>query len=66
MESGDFGKQKVRISGDGTKMSRISKFIVLSFAILSDREKVMSWKGAITTQIYEKFGIHIPKQHQAI
>ena len=49
IESGDLGKQKVRISGDGTKISRISNFIVLSFAILSDGEKVMSWKG--TTQI---------------
>jgi hypothetical protein len=26
-------------------MSRIANFIVLSFALLSDEEKVMSWKG---------------------
>lgn len=35
----------MKISGDGAKMSRIANFIVLSFALLSDGEKVMSSKG---------------------
>lgn len=37
--------QSVKISGDGAKMSRITNFVVLSFALLSEGEKVMSTKG---------------------
>ena len=29
---------KVKISGDGAKISRISNFIVMSFALLSDEQ----------------------------
>jgi hypothetical protein len=37
--------EKVKISGDGAKMSRIANFIVLSFSIISDEEKIMSAYG---------------------
>jgi hypothetical protein len=37
--------QRVKISGDGAKMSRITNFVVLSFSLLSEGEKVMSTKG---------------------
>lgn len=37
--------EKVKISGDGAKMSRIANFIVLSFSIISDEEKIMSPYG---------------------
>lgn len=37
--------QKVKICGDGAKMSRLTNFVVLSFSLLSDGEKVMSAKG---------------------
>lgn len=37
--------QKVKISGDGAKMSRLTNFVVLSFSLLSEGEKVMSTKG---------------------
>ena len=31
--------QRVKISGDGAKMSRITNFVVLSFSLLSDGKK---------------------------
>jgi hypothetical protein len=37
--------QKVKISGNGAKMSRVTDFVVLSFSLLSEGEKVMSAKG---------------------
>ena len=37
--------EKVKISGDGAKMSRIANFIVLSFSIISDEEQIMSAYG---------------------
>ncbi len=37
--------QKVKITSDGAKMSRLTNFVVLSFSLLSDGEKVMSAKG---------------------
>lgn len=40
--------QRVKISGDGAKMSRITNFVVLSFSLLSEGEKVMSTKGKST------------------
>ena len=39
--------QKIKISGDGTRMSRTTSFVVLSFSILSEGEKVMSVKGNV-------------------
>ena len=36
---------RIKISGDGAKMSRITNFVVLSFSLLSEGEKVMSTKG---------------------
>ena len=36
---------KVKISGDGAKMSRTTNFMILSFALLQTGEKVMSSKG---------------------
>ncbi|PFX33075.1 hypothetical protein AWC38_SpisGene2134 [Stylophora pistillata] len=46
-ENGDLEKQEVNVSGDGAKMSRITNFIVISFALLSDGEKVMSCKDLL-------------------
>jgi hypothetical protein len=37
--------QRVKISGDGAKMSRLTNFVILSFSLLSEEEKVMSAKG---------------------
>ena len=39
--------QKIKISGDGARMSRTTSFVVLSFSILSEGEKVMSVKGTV-------------------
>jgi len=36
---------KVKISGDGAKMSRTTNFLLLSFSLLQTGEKVMSSKG---------------------
>ena len=38
-------RQIVKISGDGAKMTRVTNFVVLSFSVLSEGEKVMSAKG---------------------
>ena len=40
--------QRVKISGDGDKMSRLTNFVVLSFCLLSEGEKVMSAKSEYT------------------
>ena len=38
-------KLKVKISGDGAKMSRNTNYIVLSFAVLNEGEEVLTSKG---------------------
>ncbi|KAK2565676.1 hypothetical protein P5673_010845 [Acropora cervicornis] len=45
LAQGDLGRQQIKLSGDGAKMSRIANFMVISFPMLSDGEKVMSCKG---------------------
>ena len=45
------GKIKIKINGDGTRMTRNSNFILLSFPILQTRESVMSDKGNRTLGI---------------
>ena len=45
IEQGEKGLQRVNIAGDGAKISRISNYIVLSVALLSDDRSVMSRKG---------------------
>ena len=42
---------KVKISGDGAKMSRSSNFMILSFSLLQTAEKVMSSRGNRTIAI---------------
>lgn len=37
--------EKIKISGDGAKISRITNFIVLSFSLISDEEQSMSAYG---------------------
>ena len=37
--------QRVKVSGDGAKMSRVTNFVALSLSLLSEEEKVMSAKG---------------------
>jgi hypothetical protein len=44
--------QNIKISGDGAKMSRNTGFVVLSFSILSEGDKVMSTKGTENTLKY--------------
>ena len=36
---------KVKISGDGAKMTRLTNFIVISFSIINFEKAVMSSKG---------------------
>ena len=36
---------KVKISGDGAKMTRLTNFIIISFSILNAEDTVMSSKG---------------------
>lgn len=38
-------KYKIKLSGDGAKMSRITGFIIISFSILNEGEAVLSSKG---------------------
>ena len=37
--------EKVKISRDGAKISRIANFIVLSFSLIGDEEQIMSAYG---------------------
>ena len=41
-------KAKVKLSGDGAKMTQLSNFQLLSFSILQTGETVMSAQGNIT------------------
>ena len=49
--SGDEGtlkqgeKVKVKVSGDGARMSRLTNFILLSFTILQEGDDILSSKG---------------------
>ena len=36
---------KVKIAGDGPKMTRLTNFIIISFAMLNAEDTVMSSKG---------------------
>jgi hypothetical protein len=48
------GPVKVKVSGDGAKMTRFTNFIVISFSVLNVEETIMSSKGKsfkITGQI---------------
>lgn len=38
-------KYKIKISGDGAKMTRLTNFPIMSFAILNDEKSVMSSNG---------------------
>ena len=44
-------KIKIKINGDGARMTRNSNFILLSFSILQTEESVMSAKGNRTLGI---------------
>lgn len=41
----EYDTLRVKISGDGAKMSRISSYVVMSFSLLADKKEVMSVKG---------------------
>ena len=41
-------KVKVKLSGDGARMSRVINFILLSFSILQSADDLLSSKGKIT------------------
>ena len=47
------GKQnaRIKICGDGTKVSRIANYVCLSFSLLDDEENVLSAKGVHTVAI---------------
>ena len=38
---------KVKISGDGARMTRNSNYIIMSFSILQKEEELMSSRGAV-------------------
>lgn len=40
-------KYKVKLSGDGAKMTRLTGFVILSFSLLNDEDAVMSSRGKI-------------------
>ena len=40
---------KVKISGDGAKITRLTNFIIISFSILNAEDTVMSSKGMLLT-----------------
>ncbi|KAK3743284.1 hypothetical protein QZH41_017319, partial [Actinostola sp. cb2023] len=48
---------KVRIGGDGAKMSRIASFVVLSFSLLGDEESIMS--AYVLTRSLDKFEVAV-------
>ena len=39
-------KYRVKISGDGAKMTRLTGFVIISFSILNDEVSVMSSRGS--------------------
>ena len=43
---------KVKISGDGAKMTRLTNFIIISFSILNAEDTVMSSKGIPLKFVY--------------
>ena len=44
---------KIKLSGDGAKMTRITGFIVISFSILNDGDNPLSPKGVLSvTTVY--------------
>ena len=47
IEVGSSNKVKVKISGDGAKMTRQTNFLVITFSIV-DSDDVMSSKGNLT------------------
>lgn len=38
-------KYKVKLSGNGSKMTRLTAFVILSFSLLNDEDAVMSSRG---------------------
>ena len=52
MSGNDIGPQlDVRISGDGTDISRGSKFFVLSFCIIHSKEDIFTSQGIFRLQL---------------
>ena len=49
--------QKVKISGNGAKKSRVSNYIVISFSLLNNEKEVMSCKGKllVSSTSFERF-----------
>jgi len=44
-------KVKVKLSGDGARMSRVSNFILLSFSVLQSTDDLLSSKGKNDTML---------------
>lgn len=44
-DSSKMNKFKVKLSGDGAKMTRVTEFVIVSFSVLNDEDAVMSSKG---------------------
>jgi hypothetical protein len=40
-------KLKIKLSGDGAKMSKLTNFVVISFAVLNKDDDVMASRGII-------------------
>ena len=54
-EAGHLPKDRpvwLKISGDGARMTRLTGFILLSFALLEDNEDYLSSKGTVTFCMY--------------
>lgn len=64
MAKGPITEEKIKISGDGAKMSRIANFILLPFSIISDKENIMSAYGNIAFMCFalcsSREHVHIP------
>ena len=44
-------KVKVKISGDGARMTRLTNFVILSYCVLDESEDVLAAKGYIYNSI---------------
>ena len=50
-DNADKQNARIKICGDGTKVSRIANYVCLSFSLLDDEENVLSAKGVHTVAI---------------
>ena len=57
---------KIKLSGDGAKMTRITGFIVISLSILNDGDNPLSPKGVLSvTTVYATYQVTQEKQRES-